>query len=223
MAYVDTINANRRIGTLVVVAGIHVALGYALVTGFAAKVMIQVPERLIGVFVPEPPKPIDPPKVPPRAETERNPLTPPRPQPQPLNPFQNPGPITPPTFGTGETGLGGIGEVTFPEPGPSPSPSLATRPARPKGNPGLWVSTNDYPQSAIRSEAEGVVKFRLSVGTNGRVTGCEVTASSGTEALDQAACAKLMLRGKFEPASDSTGALVAGSYTGAVRWQLPKE
>lgn len=113
--------------------------------------------------------------------------------------------------------------MTFPEPGPSPSPSFATKPARPKGNPGLWVTTNDYPQSAIRSEAEGVVKFRLSVGTNGRVTGCEVTGSSGTEALDQAACAKLMLRGRFDPASDSTGAVVAGSYTGAVRWQLPRE
>ncbi|MFN5085024.1 MAG: energy transducer TonB, partial [Novosphingobium sp.] len=50
-----------------------------------------------------------------------------------------------------------------------------------------------------------------------------MTGSSGPEALDQAACAKLMLRGRFEPASDSTGALVAGSYTGAVRWQLPKD
>jgi protein TonB len=225
MTYVDTINSNRRLGTLALVGAIHVGLGYALVTGFAATVMTHVPERLIGVFVPDPPKKVDPPKVPPRAEPDRTKLAPPppQPQPQPVNPFQNPGAIPPPTFGTGETGFGGIDNVVFPGPTPSPGPSFATKPVRPKGNPGLWVTTNDYPQSAIRSEAEGVVKFRLSVGTNGRVTGCEVTGSSGTEALDQAACAKLMLRGRFEPASDSTGALVAGSYTGAVRWQLPKD
>ncbi|MCE2843176.1 MAG: energy transducer TonB [Novosphingobium sp.] len=223
MTYVDTINSNRRLGTLALVGAIHVGLGYALVTGFAATVMTHVPERLIGVFVPDPPKKVDPPKVPPRAEPDRTKLAPPQPQPQPVNPFQNPGAIPPPTFGTGETGFGGIDNVVFPGPTPSPGPSFATKAARPKGNPGLWVTTNDYPQSAIRSEAEGVVKFRLSVGTNGRVTGCEVTGSSGTEALDQAACAKLMLRGRFEPASDSTGALVAGSYTGAVRWQLPKD
>ncbi|MFN5778139.1 MAG: hypothetical protein ACK44O_01505, partial [Novosphingobium sp.] len=101
MTYVDTINSNRRLGTLALVGAIHVGLGYALVTGFAATVMTHVPERLIGVFVPDPPKKVDPPKVPPRAEPDRTKLAPPQPQPQPVNPFQNPGAIPPPTFGTG--------------------------------------------------------------------------------------------------------------------------
>jgi protein TonB len=222
MAYVDTINSNRRIGTLALVGAIHVAAGFALVTGLASSVVPKIDPVIKTFFRPKPPEPVPTPTVAPRERPETTRWAPPPPQPQPADPFQNTGPIAPPTFGTGDRGLG-IDEVTFPGPTPSPGPSFATKPARPKGNPGLWVTTNDYPQSAIRSEAEGVVKFRLSVGTNGRVTGCEVTGSSGTEALDQAACAKLMLRGKFEPASDSTGALVAGSYTGAVRWQLPKE
>ena len=85
------------------------------------------------------------------------------------------------------------------------------------------MTTNDYPQSAIRAELEGTVRFRLSIGTNGRVAGCEISGTSGHAVLDQAACAKLTQRGRFEPASDGTGALVAGSYTGAVRWQLPME
>lgn len=221
MAYVDTINSNRRLGTLALVGAIHVGIGYALVSGFAATIIPTIDPEIKTFFLPEPAKPEPTPTVAPSSKPDTTTLVTP-PPPDTRNPFDQPGPIDLPPIGTGDRGLG-IGEVTFPEPGPSPSPSFATKPARPKGNPGLWVTTNDYPQSAIRSEAEGVVKFRLSVGTNGKVTGCEVTGSSGTEALDQAACAKLMLRGRFEPASDSTGALVAGSYTGAVRWQLPKE
>lgn len=221
MAYVDTINSNRRIGTLALVGAIHAAAGYALVTGLAATIIPKIPDDITTVFIPKPPEPVPTPTVTPRGEPDTTTLVPPPPN-DTYSPFDHPGPIDLPPIGSGDRGLG-IDEVTFPGPTPSPGPTFATKPARPKGNPGLWVTTNDYPQSAIRSEAEGVVRFRLSVGTNGKVTGCEVTGSSGTEALDQAACAKLMLRGKFEPASDSTGALIAGSYSGAVRWQLPKE
>ncbi|MEY4238146.1 MAG: hypothetical protein RL339_747, partial [Pseudomonadota bacterium] len=191
MAYVDTINSGRRFGTLALVGAIHVAAGYALVTGFAAKVIPVIKDEFVGVFIPKPPEPVPTPTVTPRAKPDTTALAPPPPTDN-RNPFDQAGPIDLPPVGAGDHGLG-IGEVTFPEPGPSPSPSFATKPARPKGNPGLWVTTNDYPQSAIRSEAEGVVKFRLSVGTNGRVTGCEVTGSSSTATLDQAACAKLML------------------------------
>lgn len=221
MTYVDTINSNRRLSTLALVGAIHVGIGYALVSGFAATIIPTIDPEIKTFFLPEPAKPEPTPTVTPSSKPDTTTLVT-HPPPDTRNPFDQPGPIDLPPVGTGDRGLG-IDEVTFPGPTPSPGPSFATRPARPKGNPGLWVTTNDYPQSAIRNEAEGVVKFRLSVGTNGKVTGCEVTGSSGTEALDRAACAKLMLRGRFEPASDSTGALVAGSYTGAVRWQLPKE
>lgn len=222
MAYVDTINSNRRVGTLALVGAIHVAAGYALVTGLAANVIPKIKGEFVSVFIPKPPEPLPTPTVTPRTKPDETTFAPPPPHPQQANPFQSGGPIALPSYAA-EEGGGTIGEVTFPDPGPSPSPSFATKSARPKGNPGLWVSTNDYPQSAIRAEAEGLVKFRLSIGTNGRVTGCEITGSSGNTALDEAACAKLAMRGRFEPASDSTGALVAGSYTGAVRWQLPKE
>ncbi|GAA4771399.1 energy transducer TonB [Novosphingobium ginsenosidimutans] len=221
MTYVDTINSNRRLGTLAMVGAIHVAAGYALVTGLAATIIPKIEPEIKTIFLPEPATPKPTPTVTPHGRPDTTTLVTP-PPPDTRNPFDQPGPIELPPIGTGDRGLG-IDEVTFPGPTPSPGPTFATKPARPKGNPGLWVTTNDYPQSAIRSEAEGVVKFRLSVGTNGKVIGCEVTGSSGTEALDQAACDKLMLRGKFEPASDSTGALVAGSYTGAVRWQLPRD
>ena len=40
--------------------------------------------------------------------------------------------------------------------------------------------------------------------------------------LDAATCDKLARRAKFDPASDETGAAVPGTYTGAVRWQIPE-
>jgi protein TonB len=191
--------------------------------GLAAKFAPPKNDRVQTTFVPLPPKPEPSPEVTPARPVETNPLAPPPPLPE--TPFQNPGPLPLPSFGPSPVPGGSdvLGEVAFPTPSPSPSPLASTRPARPKGNPGLWVTTNDYPQSAIRGELEGVVRFRLAVGPNGRVTSCEVTGSTGHPVLDQAACAKLMLRGRFDPASDGSGALVAGSYSGAVRWQLPKE
>ena len=222
MAYVDTRNTRRNYPALVLVGAVELAVGYALIMGLAAKFVPKPEERIIGVNVPIP-KPVPTPEAPPTRAVESNPLAPPPPRPE--TPFQTPGPLPLPSFGPSPAPGGSdvLGEVAFPTPSPSPSPQVSTRPARPKGNPGLWVTTNDYPQSAIRGELEGVVRFRLTVGTNGRVTGCEVTGSSGHPVLDQAACAKLIQRGRFEPASDGSGALVAGSYSGAVRWQLPKE
>lgn len=222
MAYVDTRNAQRNYGTVALVAAIEIAIGAALVAGLAAKFVPKPDEKIIGINVPVP-KPVPTPEVEPQAQKNTAPLT--QPSPRPQDPFQNTGPLPLPTSGPapGPSGTEGIGEATFPTPSPSPTALLATKPARPKGNPALWVSTNDYPQVAIRGELEGTVRFRLGIGTNGRVTSCEVTGSSGHAPLDQAACAKLTQRGRFEPASDGSGALVAGSYTGAVRWQLPKE
>ena len=223
MAYVDTRNTRRNYPALVLVGAVELAVGYALIMGLAAKFAPPKDNRVTSTFVPLPPRPEPSPEVTPTRPEQSNPLAPPPPRTE--TPFQTPGPLPLPSFAPIPTPGGGdaLGEVALPTPSPSPSPLASTRPARPKGNPGLWVTTNDYPQSAIRGELEGVVRFRLTVGTNGRVTGCEVTGSSGHPALDQAACAKLIQRGRFEPASDGSGALVAGSYSGAVRWQLPKE
>jgi protein TonB len=221
MAYVDTRNAQRNYGTLVVVGAVELAIGAALVAGLAAKFVPVTEKAPEAVNIPLPkPSPI-PDARPSNRATDKNTLAPPPPMPD--SPFQNSGPMALPSFGPAPSDGEVLGEVAFPTPSPSPSPLAATRPARPKGNPGLWVTTNDYPQSAIRGEFEGVVRFRLAVGSDGRVAGCEVTGSSGYAALDQAACAKLTLRGRFEPASDGSGALVAGSYSGAVRWQLPRD
>lgn len=222
MAYVDTRNSRRNVPALILVGAVELAVGYALVMGLAAKFVAKPEQRITGVNVPIP-KPEPTPEVTPTRAVESNPLAPPPPRPE--APFQAPGPLPLPSFAPSPAPGGGevLGEVAFPMPSPSPSPLAATRPARPKGNPGLWVTTNDYPASAIRGELEGVVTFRLAIGSDGRVSTCAVTGSSGHPVLDDATCARLTQRARFTPASDGSGALVAGSYSGAVRWQLPSE
>jgi TonB family protein len=91
----------------------------------------------------------------------------------------------------------------------------------PTGNPGLWVTTNDYPPEALREEREGVVGFSLTVGPDGRVSLCKVTTSSGHTDLDAAACALITQRARFDPARNAKGIARIGQYANRVRWQIP--
>lgn len=223
MAYADTLNAKPRIGAASAVAVIQVAMGLALVAG------------LTTTFTPRPA---------PKAPTVTNyPL--PKPKPVDPKPFVEPKPLTRPDYethqvlppvdsgftpvvplGGGDGALGGSGtgieDLHLPIPDPAPSPALPVRGAMPRGKPGLWVTPNDYPAAELRLEHSGVTRFRLSVGIDGRVKDCMVTGSSGWPALDATACAKLGARAKFDPALDSTGARVEGSYSSSVRWQIPE-
>ena len=104
-----------------------------------------------------------------------------------------------------------------------PAPRFTPRGAQPKGNPGNWASTDDYPARALREERQGVTGFRLSVGPDGRATSCEVTSSSGTPELDSTTCSLVQRRARFTPATDGEGQPTSGSYNGRVRWQIPKD
>jgi protein TonB len=99
---------------------------------------------------------------------------------------------------------------------------VAPRAARPLGRPGSWVSANDYPARDLREGNQGLVRFRLAVGADGGVTDCVIVGPSGFPGLDSATCDNLRRRARFEPASDGTGAKVAGSYAGTIRWLIPE-
>jgi len=96
-------------------------------------------------------------------------------------------------------------------------------PAVPKGNPGLWVETDDYPPSALREEGQGVVRFKLAINAAGVPVNCTVTQSSGRSDLDDTACRLIVERARFSPAKDARGRPVAGSYENSVRWAIPRE
>jgi periplasmic protein TonB len=111
-----------------------------------------------------------------------------------------------------EVDLGSIvAPILQPHP-PVAEPSFAPKVARPLGSPGHWVTSDDYPARSLRERQEGLSRFRLTIGADG----------SHAE-LDQATCAKLTRRGKFNAATDGSGKSVAGSYSGAVRWKLPRD
>jgi len=108
-----------------------------------------------------------------------------------------------------------------PPPPPSPTPSFDPVPARVSNNQGTWVTQGDYKSSWIARNYEGTVGYRLSVGAGGRVDGCAITKSSGVSALDEATCQLITRRARFDPAMNAQGRATGGSYSGAVRWQLP--
>ena len=214
MAYADRKMSNSRITAIIIVAILHAFLGYAFVTGLAYNVMKKVAADLKTFDVEEPPPPPDePPPPPPDVPIPPPPIT----SPPPMVPFQMPSaavPAPPPPPPAPPPA------APVPPPPPPPPPPKKVEPARAKANLGSLVTNDDYPASALRAEEEGVTGFRLSVGTNGRVTGCQVTSSSGSSALDSATCRLLTARARFTPARDSNGNPTTDSVSARIVWRI---
>ncbi|WP_286773962.1 energy transducer TonB, partial [Sphingomonas sp. 66-10] len=109
--------------------------------------------------------------------------------------------------------------VVAPPPAPPPPPRVSQA-AVAKGNPGQYFSQDNYPPSALRAGEEGRVVAMLTIGTDGRVSECEVTTSSGSAALDQATCRIAKSRVRYSPAKDENGQPIASRQTLPVRWQI---
>lgn len=103
------------------------------------------------------------------------------------------------------------------------TPAFAAEPKLPTplGNPGEWVTTEDYPTEALRQEWQGAVSFTLDVDKAGRVENCTVVVSSGHELLDVTACNLITQRAIFQPATDRRGRPTVGRYSNRVRWAIP--
>jgi protein TonB len=106
-------------------------------------------------------------------------------------------------------------------PAPPPPEAKKLEPARAKANLASYVSDEDYPAAAIRAEDQGTTRFRLSIGSDGRVTECTITSSSGSSALDSTTCRLMKQRARFTPARDSSGKAVGDTVGGGIRWVLP--
>lgn len=93
----------------------------------------------------------------------------------------------------------------------------------PATSPASWMSISDYPADALANHQEGTVGFLLQVDASGQVQSCSVTQSSGSTALDEGTCALLKSRAKFQPARDSSGRAVGGTFASHVEWVYPKQ
>src|SRR6478609_7670401 len=203
MAYADQQMSGSRIVAIVIVALIHVALGYALVTGLAYSALKKAVERVTTVDIEEPPPPEEEPPPPPPDEVRPPPPVAP---PPPINIAPAPPSI--------------VTQDTIPPPAPPPPPSKA-RGAQPE-NQRSWQQRimDNYPARAIRDEIEGRVGVRVTVGPNGRVTGCSVSSPSGSGILDDAACQDITRYGRFSPALDDDGNPTSGSWGTTIVYQL---
>jgi len=92
----------------------------------------------------------------------------------------------------------------------------------PMGNPGEWVTSDDYPAVALRLNMSGAVGVGLAIAKDGTVSACRVKESSGFEILDKAACELLSARARFHPATDKKGRPIAGSWTSRFLWRIPE-
>lgn len=217
MAYADQQMSGNRITALIIVALIHIALVYALVTGLAYEGMRNVIKKVTAVDIKkdEPKKKDEPP--PPKQKVAPPPIVAPPPK---IN-------VAPsaPQIQTVITAPPPPPQIILAPPAPAapPPPRIQPKGAVPKGNPGNWATTNDYPTRALREEREGTTSFRVSVGSDGKVASCSITSSSGSPDLDEATCSNVTRRARFTPATDGEGQPTSGSYSSRVRWVIPKD
>lgn len=209
--------SSNRTAAIVIVALIHLVLGYALVTGLAYNVIKQAAEDLKTFNVEEEPPP--PPEEPPPPEKTPEPPPPQVVAPPPIVRTN----IAPPPIVATPVAPPPVITPTAPPAPPAPPKPVVSQAARAKANLASYISDDDYPQSAIRNEEQGTTSFTLTVGTDGRVADCVITGSSGSSALDTTTCNVMKRRARFVPAKSVDGSPITDRVNGRIRWVLPAE
>ena len=220
MAYADQEMSGSRIVAIIIVALIHVVLGYTLVTGLAYSAINKVIERVTTVDIEEPVPEEEPPPPPEEVVTAPPPpVAPPppisiSPAPPEIRTQPNIPPPAPPAR------LVPPPAAPAPPPAPPPAPSQASPVQR--DNFSRWAARiqEAYPARAIRQELEGNVGVSVVVGADGRVTSCSVTASSGESILDEAACDGMQRYARYTPAKNDAGQPTTGRDTLTIVYRL---
>lgn len=224
MAYIDTRTPQDRAKSIAAVVAVHGAAAYALLVGLQVTGMIEDAPKLTGetvVEVPiEPPPPSEPEVAPENTPTPPSYVHVP-PKPLDLSPEMPPIDIV-------DVPLPPMPDVTpnlIPKPEITPAaqatPTFDPVAPRPRNDPSQWVTAADYRSVWINRELTGIARFRVEVGTDGRVRNCAITGSSGHAELDRATCDLVTRRARFEPARDRAGEKTAATWSSAVSWQLP--
>ena len=214
MAYAQRkeLSGNRTMAwifTAIVVGG----LMYAIVTGLAYNVIKKSVQDLKTFDVEEqpqnpeepPPPPKDMPKVPPPPITP-TPLVRMEAPPPPIQTVTAP---PPPVY---------IPPVA-PAPPPPPPPPRQSQARSLTGSLQGLISGDDYPPSALDNNEQGSVQVSLTIGPNGRVSGCS-TSGSASSTLKSATCRLLTARARFSPAQDASGNPTTSTYSQTITWRI---
>jgi len=221
MAYADQEMSGSRIVAIIIVALIHVVLGYTLITGLAYSAINKVIERVTTVDIEEPvPEEEEPPPPPEEVVTAPPPpVAPPPPMnispaPSEIRTQPNIPPPAPPAR------LVPPPAPAAPPPAPPAAPSQASPVQRDNFNRWAARIQEAYPARAIRQELEGNVGVSVVIGADGRVTSCSVTASSGESILDEAACDGMQRYARYTPAKNDAGQPTTGRDTLTIVYRL---
>ena len=230
MAYVDQQGLTRsKLIALIIAISIVAAIGLAMVLGLTISAVKEAVEKVTTVDIEDPEEPEEEPEEPPPPEdtSPPPPVAPPPPvslrnTPDPVENIPDPPPPSPVnTDPPRPAPTGTPAPRPTPTPTPTPPPPDLSAGATPQ-NQGRWASqiSNNYPSAALRREEEGTVGVAVTIGANGRVTGCSVTRSSGSSRLDSAACSGMQRYARFNPAKDRNGNPTTGSYSTSITYRL---
>lgn len=209
-----------KLVALIIALAIVGGIGAVMVIGLAINAIKKEIERVTTVDIEEPPPPEEPDEPPPPPEETAPP--PPVAPPPPISIAP-----TPPQIQTQSTIPPPAPPArVIPPPAPADPPPAPPAPSQARGartkNERSWAARiqENYPARALREEIEGTVGVRVSVTPDGRATGCSVTASSGSDILDAAACAGMERYARFDPALDNAGNPTTGSYSTRITYKL---
>lgn len=231
MSYVNEANSSQRFAAIAGTGAVQLLVAGGLIFGLTMTGLVEPkPEYVPTIdFTPTSPPP-EPPiedKVEPEAPASTPPVT-------PKTVFELPTPDAPIIETTTDIPeptkrvILDAGPLTDAPPAPPPPPVAKDPPpafdpvaASPKNGPLGWITTEQYPSVALRRGWEGHGEYLLTIGTNGRVSNCTITQSTGRRVLDDATCKSVKRRARFNPAINSAGEKVSGTYSGKVTWKIP--
>jgi periplasmic protein TonB len=199
----------RRSITFFLVAGLHIALFYGLMTGLAFRIIKEIPTSF-QVPLLQPPKERALPALPPPQLTKSR--------------IEIPPPYFPPTEGPPETGVIIAGPPNVLSDRPASPPVIPPHEViRVPGGPGNGFPNTDdyYPSIAKRMEEQGVSTVRVCVGANGRLTSDPTIAqTSGSPRLDDGALLLAKAGSGHYRAATEDGRAVNSCYSYRVRFAL---
>jgi protein TonB len=174
---------------IITAVALTVGAGYVFTTGLASNFIPEMQKKM-EVFMLQQEKPIEVEPPPPKVEKVKPVDVPPPEFVAPDIPIEV---TTPPVI----TAPPAPPEPVIAAPAPAPAP---VAPAVPDTRPKLRSTDKpDYPAASIRASEQGTTRLEVCVSAQGRVTSVNVTGSSGSQRLVQAAAS--WLRGaKFSPA-----------------------
>jgi len=231
----------ERLGPAALTAVIVAALGYALWLGLAFHGGVAPPQDSLDTFViaPDPPPPeriVPPPRKvnrptgkasPPNVRSKATEVTAPIPVIQIAPP---PPVVVAPLPNVGVQATSGASDRAGPGTGAGGNGNGNGAGGDGDGDGSGWervpklvtgrIKGSDIPDAILDTGFRGVVGVRYRVETNGRVTGCTIARSSGSALMDQATCAAIEKRFRYDPWRDAAGRPVRSTVLRDQQWDI---